>query len=107
MPGNIAQQYQGVFMAKVTVSFTLDDRGDRDIVAWLDKIPAGAKSGAIRDVIRAHLRGGVSLGDIYQKLLELDAKLAKGALVVGAKPMDAGDVDEPADVALALDNLGL
>ena len=94
-------------MAKVTVSFTLDDRADRDITAWLDKIPAGAKSAAIRDALRAHLQGKVNLGDVFQKLCEIDAKLSSGAFVAGAGQVSAGDVDEPADVALALDRLGL
>jgi len=94
-------------MAKVTVSFTLDDRADRDITAWLDKTPGGQKSAAIRDAIRKHLRGAVTLGDVYQKLLEIDSKLEAGAFVTGAESVNAGDVAEPADVALALDNLGL
>jgi len=94
-------------MATITVAFSLDDKADRDIVAWLDKIPIGVKSAAIRDVIRDHLRGQVNLGDIYQKLLEIDAKLAAGATVASAGQVSAGDVDEPADVALALDRLGL
>jgi hypothetical protein len=96
-------------MAKVTSSFTLDDQSDRDILTWLDRLPKRKKSEAIREVLRAHLRGrGVTLSDIYQAVREIDRKLASGAVIVGTGEVDdAMDTNEPPDVAAALDSLGL
>ena len=52
----------------------------------------------------------MTLGAVYQAVKEIDAKLSAGAVLVGGAAvgaMDVTDVDEPADVAAALDNLGL
>ena len=96
-------------MAKVTRSFTLDDYNDRDILTWLDQLPKRKKSEAIREALRAHLSGcGVTLGDIYQAVREVDRKLANGAFAVGIGELGSTiDTDEPRDVAAALDELGL
>ncbi len=96
-------------MATVTVSFTLDDQADREIVQWLACLPKRQKSAAIREALRGHLQGqGVTLSDIYQAVQEIDRKLATGAVVFGGGDGgDATDADEPPDVAMALDNLGL
>ncbi len=96
-------------MATVTVSFTLDDQADREIVQWLARLPKRRKSAAIREALRGHLQGqGITLSDIYQAVREIDRKLATGAIVVGVNdPSDAIDANEPPDVAAALDNLGL
>lgn len=96
-------------MAKVTRSFTLDDYNDRDILTWLDQLPKRKKSEAIREALRAHLGGcGVTLGDIYQAVREIDRKLVNGVFTVGiGEPDSTVDIDEPQDVAAALDELGL
>lgn len=96
-------------MATVTVSFTLDDRVDREIVQWLTCLPKRKKSAAIREALRGHLQGqGITLSDIYQAVQEISRKLATGTAVVGGSDAsDATDTNEPPDVAAALDNLGL
>jgi hypothetical protein len=94
-------------MAKVTISFTIYDHGDRDLLNWLSRLPKRRKSGAIREALREHLRSGVTLGDVYQAVLNLNHKLDAGVIVTKTdntrEPLD----DEPPDVAAALDNLGL
>lgn len=89
-----------------TVTFSLDTDKDRDLARWLDSLPAGGRSEAIREALRAGLgRGGVSLGDVYQAVKELDRKLQNGVSVAHASDDDTAD--EPADAAAALDKLGL
>ena len=96
-------------MATVTVSFTLDDQVDYEVVQWLARLPKRQKSAAIREALRRHLQGqGITLCDIYQAVREIDRKLASGAVVVGIdNANDVVDADEPPDVEAALDNLGL
>jgi hypothetical protein len=93
-------------MATVTVSFTLDTRRDKDLVAWLERQPERQRSAAIREALRAHLSAGVSLVDVYQAVIALDRKLARGVRV---SDPDTDDDQEkaPPDVLAALDNLGL
>jgi Arc/MetJ-type ribon-helix-helix transcriptional regulator len=91
-------------MAKSVVSFVLDEEQDRDLLRWLQSLPKGARSEAIREALRAHLgRSGITLGDIYQAILDLK----RGGLVLSAQGNDASASDEPLDVAATLDNLGL
>jgi hypothetical protein len=96
-------------MPKVNVSFSVDDQADRDILNWLAHLPKRKKSEAIREALRAHLSGqGVTLGDIYQAVREMDRKLAAGVVIGGVNEVsDTTNADEPPDVAAALDNLGL
>ena len=95
-------------MAKVNVSFSVDDQTDRDILTWLALLPKRKKSEAIREALRAYLsKQGVTLGDIYQAVQEIDRKLANGVVTVGARDVyDVMGTDEPPDVAAALDTLG-
>jgi hypothetical protein len=91
-------------MAKSVVSFVLDEEQDRDLLRWLQSLPKGARSEAIREALRAHLgHGSITLGDIYQAILDLK----RGGFVAGAPASDAPARDEPLDVAATLDNLGL
>lgn len=98
-------------MARVVMSFTLDSQKDVRILRYLEGLPRGEKSAAIRDALRAHLgSGGVTLEDVYQAVKDLEYKL--GSCFVSAQPGSVGDVsqtfvDEPADVAANLDGLGL
>ena len=93
------------------MSFTLDSQKDVRILRYLEGLPRGEKSAAIRDALHAHLGGGgVTLGDVYQAVKELERTLGSGSVLVQAGSM--GDVsqtlaDEPADVAASLDGLGL
>ena len=94
-------------MAKVTVCFTLDNEQDRDLVRWLDGLHKRKKSEAIREALRSHLgRGSVTIGDVYQAVRELERKLQTGA-AVSAASHPSEEWDEPADIAAALDGLGL
>ena len=98
-------------MARVVMSFTLDSQKDVRILRYLEGLPRGEKLAAIRDALHAHLGGGgVTLGDVYQAVKELERTLGSGSVLVQARSV--GDVsqtlaDEPADVAASLDGLGL
>ena len=63
---------------------------------------------AIRVAIREHIgRNGITLGDVYRAVKDLERKLEAGAVVVAAGAGSAGNEewDEPADVAAALEAL--
>jgi len=93
-------------MATVTVSFTLDEQRDRDLIAWLEGQSAGQRSAAIRAAIRAQAGpNGISLTDVYQAIVALDRKLARGVRL-SDPDTDEGE-ETPPDVLAALDNLGL
>jgi hypothetical protein len=98
-------------MARVVMSFALDSQRDRRILQYLEGLPRGEKSKAIREALQAHIGGGdVTLGDIYQAIKDLEQRIGSSFL-----PMQTGNVkgnspipdDEPADVAANLDGLGL
>ena len=91
-------------MASMTISFTLDDKTDRDILRWLNSQPKKQRSKAIREALRAHIGyGGVTLGDVYEAIQDL----RRQGLVVVAQRVTSAYADEPPDVAAALDSLGL
>jgi hypothetical protein len=93
-------------MAKKTVvSLSLDTEADRSILRWLDR--QENKSAAIRAAIRAHIGGGgVTLGDVYQAIRDLDRKLQAGVILQDRGDSGGGETwDEPPDVAAALDRL--
>lgn len=62
-------------MAKVNLSFSLDDETDAGILAWLNK--QDNRSGAIRDVLTAHLEGSaaVDVGTVHRAVLALSAEV--------------------------------
>lgn len=91
-------------MAKTVVSFVLDRDQDRDLLRWLDSLPKGSRSEAIREALRSHLgHAGITLGDIYEAIMDLK----RSGLVLPTQSHNVVASDEPADVAAALDNLGL
>ena len=46
---------------KTFVGISLDTETDKDILRWLQRIPKGEKSSAIRDAIRAYIgQGGLT-----------------------------------------------
>ncbi|MBN1661573.1 MAG: hypothetical protein JXA93_24480 [Anaerolineae bacterium] len=98
-------------MTKVTISFTLDSERDRRILRHLESLPRGEKSAAIRQALDLQMGGGgMTLGDIYQAIKDLERKVANRPVVVQANGADSEfqtPVDEPVDVAANLDSLGL
>ncbi|MCS7226786.1 MAG: hypothetical protein NZ821_07335 [Gloeomargarita sp. SKYB31] len=91
-------------MGRVIVSFSLDTEEDRDILRWLER--QESKSAAIREALRSHLVGGVTLGDVYQAVKDLE-RLMRSGVVLAAGPADPQDEpDEPPDLAAALEALG-
>jgi hypothetical protein len=95
-------------MATVTTSFTLDSEKDRDLVRWLDSVPKGRRSEAIREALRAHLgREGVTLGDVYQAVKGLERKIGTAMVVASAPLPNQEELDAPPDVLAALDSLGV
>ena len=90
-------------MARVTVTFTLDSEKDARLVRWLNQ--AGNRSAAIREALNAYLGGaGVTLGDVYQAVKDLEHKIGAASFAVISEP---GRREEPPDVAATLDRLGL
>lgn len=91
---------------KVIIPVSMDAEADRDLLQWLEQ--QENRSGAVREALRAYIgRSGVTLGDVYQVVRDLERKLQAGA-IVGGTPDDHDDDDgwqEPADVAKALDAL--
>ncbi len=98
-------------MATVTISFSLDAQRDRHLIRYLDGLPKGDKSKAIRDALEAHVKGGgVSLADVYALLKQVDRKVGQGGgyvLVPAGAVANAGQAEpEDPELAAALGNLG-
>ena len=89
-------------MAKVVVSFSLDTERDRRVIRWLDS--QSDRSAAIREALDAHLGNGLTLGDVYQAVRDLERRVGTGVVL---ERDESETVDEPPDIAAALDGLGL
>ena len=88
-------------------SFSLDTDKDHDLARWLDSLPKGGKSEAIRQTLRAGLgRGGLTLADVYQAVKELERKL-QGGEVHFRQTIDESEDNAPTDAIVNLDSLGL
>jgi len=98
-------------MPRVVMSFTLDSQKDRRILHYLEGLPRGEKSKAIRDALYAHVGGGnATLRDVFQAIKDLEHKMGSGFVAMEARSGGAvsnDPIDEPADVAANLDGLGL
>ena len=73
-------------MAKATRAFSLDTETDSDLLAYLDSLPRGSVSAAIRAALRAHLEGSsgvVTLRHIYQAITRIEDRLDAGIVVSG------------------------
>ena len=88
---------------KTTVTISLDVDDDRDVLSWMER--QDNRSKAVRDVIREHIKGGVSLGDVYQAVQRIERKIEAGAVVTSLSSDDGDDTDEPPEAAAALDAL--
>jgi|YNPNPStandDraft_1061719.scaffolds.fasta_scaffold328695_1 hypothetical protein len=90
---------------KVTITISLDADEDRDLLRWLGR--QENRSAAIREALRARVSGGVTLGDVYQAVKEVERLIRSGVVVAGAPAADNGEIwEEPPDIAAALDALG-
>jgi len=89
---------------KVVVSFSLDTDEDRDLLRWLGR--QENRSAAIREVLRVRVSGGVTLGDVYQAVKEVERLIRSGVVVTGAPADDSDAWEEPPEIAAALDALG-
>lgn len=91
-------------MSKVMVTFPLDTEKDKRIIRWLDGIPRGQKSAAIREALAAHLgQNGITLRDIYEAIQELK----RYGMAVVSQDDTGAQSDVPADVLENLGRLGL
>ena len=91
-------------MAKVTISFTLDDNKDKRLLRWLESLPKRGRSEAIREVLTAHLgQSGITLQDIYEAVMDLK----RSGLAVASQDDSGPQSDVPADVLDNLSKLGL
>jgi len=91
-------------MAIITVSFTLDDKKHKRLARWLDGLPKGEKSAAIREALAEHLgQNGVTNRDI----LEAIEDLKRCGVAIAVQDDDKPRSDVPADVLETLDSLGL
>jgi hypothetical protein len=91
---------------KVVIPVSMDTEADRDLLQWLEK--QENRSRAVREALRAYIgRGGVTLGDVYQVVCDLERKLQAGAAVSRTPDDYDGDSEwqEPPGVAEALDAL--
>lgn len=88
---------------KTTIAFTLDTEEDRDILRWLER--QRNRSAAIREALRRHVSGGVTLGDVYQAVKDLERKLRSGMVVAASSSDDGEDWEEPPEVVAALEAL--
>jgi hypothetical protein len=92
-------------MAKIHVSFTLDSETDKQLVRWLDGLPKGGRSKAIREVLAAHLdQNNVTHLDILNAIERLERR---GVAVVSQEEPDAQDDPELAEALENLSKLGL
>jgi len=98
-------------MARVVMSFALDSQKDKRILHYLEGLPGGEKSKAIREALHAHVGGGgITLGDVYQAVKDLERKIGSELALTQAGSVETGfhePDDEPPDVAAQLNGLGL
>ncbi|NIV31741.1 MAG: hypothetical protein GWN58_20325 [Anaerolineae bacterium] len=82
-------------MAKVVRSVSFDPDRDRDLIDYLDSLPRGGASAAIRAALRAHLAGSsgvVTLRHVYEAIVRIEERLDTGIVVSG--PADQGEQQE-------------
>ena len=85
---------------------SFDLEADKDLLRWIAR--QENRSAAIRSAIREHIsRSGVTLGDVYRAVKDLERKIETGAVAIVAGEGGEGPEvwDEPADAAAALDAL--
>ena len=95
-------------MAKLTISFSMDDQTDSDIARWLQSLPKRERSASIRAAIRSHTgsRQDITLGDVYQAIQSLKAEIGTRSFAAQSLPTLTDWPAEPTAAAAALDKLG-
>ena len=101
-------------MGKVTMAFSLDSEADKDILSFFASLPKREKSRTFRAMARAHIGStGLTLGDLYQELVEVKRLLKSGVIVQDGQVANGRDdestQDDPlvAEAEAQLANLGL
>ena len=93
-------------MAKQLVTFVLDSERDKDIASYLENLPSGKKSEAIRVALREHMGiAGITLADVMRELDRIKSRLMSAATIQIADRADAPNLEEPDEAAKALDEL--
>jgi len=98
---------------KAPITFSLDTDADADLIRWLESQPERGRSAAIRDALRQGIGQGndVTLTEVYQAVQDLRALVVQAPAIrqgaTGQEQTGQQDAAEPADLAAALDGLGL
>ena len=76
------------------------------MLRWLER--QSNRSAAVREVLRAHLSSGgdVTLGDVYRAVQDLRRDVQSRTFAAGPGCGEMVTVEEPAEAAAALDQLG-
>ena len=94
-------------MSSVTRCFVFDTERDARLLAYLDSQDKRKKSEAARELMWCGLEqgGGVTIGDVYATVKEIERKLKAGAFVARADGGDYEGVKLSPDAVDALGNL--
>jgi hypothetical protein len=94
-------------MASVTRCFVFDTERDAALLAYLDSQDKRKKSEAARELMQRGLErgGGVTVGDVYTVVKDLERKLNAGAFVAHAGDESCEGVELSPGAADALGNL--
>jgi hypothetical protein len=97
---------------KAPITFSLDTDADADLIRWLESQPERGRSAAIRDALRRGIgySDDVTLTEVYQAvqdLRDLVVQMPARQGTNGQEQPGRQDAGEPADLAAALDGLGL
>jgi hypothetical protein len=89
-----------------TYSFSVDEKSYPRLIHWLESWGRGERSREICKALDAWVSGqSVTHSDIHQEVREIRRMLEQGLILSNGG--NHREASEPADVAAALDNLGL
>jgi len=84
----------------------MDPERYSNVWRWLRSLPKGKKSQAICEALDSGLsRGGVTIGDVYEAVKELERKLQAGAGLQVAGADDGQQWNGPTEHKAALDDI--
>lgn len=92
-------------MAIVVVNFSLDDKRDSDILAWLDSQPRRRRSAAIRGALRTLVARGddPTLADVMAEIRALPSKMPVAVAIESNGDAPDTQAAEPEEAASNLD----